>query len=327
MGSQLHKCEVPLMPDEELTSPGGAIVDGAADEAGSAPDPLAIPPQTPLFRAVNLARYRRQEVIRHIQEATGRLLVCYVSEHATLTRDDVLPLMDTLHRVPIGGDLDFMLNTPGGDIDAAVKMVGILRRRVAGTGKFRVIVPDFAKSAGTLICIGADSIVMSDTSELGPIDPQIRIPDKGYRPAHSYVDSYDRLAQIIDAPATYEGGKTADAEKQLLATFDPALVDLCRQALRRSTQLAESLLKQGMLREGNWTLVAAQLTDNARWLTQHSAVIDSDDASSMGLRVDYISPDTTEWQAYWRLYCEQRLALMPDSPKLFESDYASLPMP
>src|SRR6202007_578466 len=150
----------------ESTTPSDNAPDAAVGDVGSVPDPLAIPPQTPLFRAVNLTRYRRQEVIRHIQNATGRQLVCYVSENAPLTRDDVLPLMDTLHRVPVGAELDFMLNTPGGDIDAAVKMAGILRRRVAGTGKFRVIVPDFAKSAGTLICIGADSIVMSDTSEL-----------------------------------------------------------------------------------------------------------------------------------------------------------------
>jgi hypothetical protein len=327
MGSQLNQSEGALMPDHESITPGGDAPDRATGDAGTNPDPLALPRQTPLFRAIHIARYRRQEVIRHIQDATGRRLVCYVSEYATLTRDDVLPLMDTLHRVPIGAELDFMLNTPGGDIDAAVKMAGILRRRVAGTGKFRVIVPDFAKSAGTLICIGADSIVMSDTSELGPIDPQIRLSDKGYRPAHSYVDAYDRLVDTIDAPGTYKDGKTADAERQLLASFDPALVDICRQALKRSTQLAESLLKQGMLREGNWTFVAAQLTNNAKWLTQHSAVIDSDDASSMGLKVDYIPPDTTEWQAYWRLYCEQRLALTPDSPKLFESDYASLLMP
>jgi hypothetical protein len=31
-----------------------------------------------------------------------------------------------------------------------------------------------------------------------------------------------------------------------------------------------------------------------------------------------------EWQAYWRLYCEQRLALRSNTMKLFESNYASL---
>jgi hypothetical protein len=58
--------------------------------------------------------------------------------------------------------------------------------------------------------------------------------------------------------------------------------------------------------------------------SQHGAVIDSEDAQSMGLKVEYLAP-TSLWQAYWRLYCEQRLALSADNPKLFESNYASLP--
>ena len=37
------------------------------------------------------------------------------------------------------------------------------------------MVPNMAKSAGTLIALGADRIVMGYCSELGPIDPQIRI--------------------------------------------------------------------------------------------------------------------------------------------------------
>ena len=53
--------------------------------------------------------------------------------------------------------------------------------------------PDHAKSAGTLVEL-ADVIVMSDTSELGPIDPQIVSRDANgqlvQRPAHTYVDGY-----------------------------------------------------------------------------------------------------------------------------------------
>src|SRR5262249_48776004 len=41
------------------------------------------------------------------------------------------------------------------------------------TTKFVVAVPRLAKSAGTLIALGADEIHMGIISELGPIDPQI----------------------------------------------------------------------------------------------------------------------------------------------------------
>ena len=319
------------MSEDEATEPSTGLGTGQpVDSAGTIADELVIPPQTPFFRAVNLARYRRQELIKAIQSHTGRRLLCYVSESAALTRDDVVPLMDLLHEMPVGSNIDFLLNTPGGDIDAADKIVRVLRRRVGSNGFLRIVVPDYAKSAGTLIALGADAIVMSDSSELGPIDPQIitRQPSGQItqEPAHTYVDGYDALVKKINDPESYEDGRSTDAERQLLKSCDAARLDLCRQAIKRSRQLAESLLKQGMLQDGSWTKVAADLTDNTRWLSQHGAVIDSQDAQTMGLRVEYLPPNGREWQAYWRLYCEQRLAIGQENPKLFESDYASLPL-
>src|SRR5438270_233413 len=69
-------------------------------------------------------------------------------------------------------DLDLLLHTGGGDTDAADKLMSMARARI-GTKGLRVVVPDFAKSAGTMMVLGADAVVMSDSSELGPIDPQI----------------------------------------------------------------------------------------------------------------------------------------------------------
>ena len=294
-------------------------------EAGGLP----VPKQTPFYRAVNRGRYQRQDLIGDIQRHTGRKLICYVAESAALTRDDVVPLMDLVHRIPVGSSIDFLLHTMGGDIDAADKIVRILQRRVGADAQLRVIVPDCAKSAGTLIAIGADLIVMSDSSELGPIDPQIVTRDANgsttQRPAHAYVDGFDALVRKIDDATSYVDGNRTDAEQLLLSKCDPAMLDLCRQALRRSRLLAESLLKQGMLRDGSWTKVASDLTDNERWLSQHGAVIDSEDAQTMGLHVEYLRPDDELWQAYWRLYCEQRLATGSENAKLLESDYASMP--
>lgn len=306
-----------------------ATIDDGADDALEDDGGLEIPPQTPLFRAVNLARYRRQELIKAIEARTGRRLITYVADlNAAMTREDAVPLMDLLHGVDTGTDIDLLLHTPGGDVDAADKIVRILRKRVGEKGVLRVVVPDCAKSAGTLLALGAHHIVMSDSSELGPIDPQIITRDasgqRTQRPAHTYVDGYDALQKAIDDPASYEDGKDTKAEQILLSKCDPALLDLCRQAIQRSRKLAERLLKQGMLQDGSYTKVAADLTNNEHWLSQHGAVIDYQDAINLGLSVEYLDPNSREWQAYWRLYCDERLALTPDMPKLFESNYASL---
>lgn len=285
---------------------------------------LPQPHQTPLYRATHGARYRRQDLIRQIQEATGRKLICYVSGPAGyVERDDVLPLTDLLYRVEPDAKLDLMLHTLGGDVDAAEKIAGLLLKAVGPHGELRIVVPDCAKSAGTLISLAAQSIVMSDTSELGPIDPQVvtTAPDgsRSSRPAQSYIDAYDDMIKQM------QDGADGPALQQLISKFDPALLDMCRKALARSRKFAEKFLRDGMFRgeTANFTDIAGRLSSRAQWLS-HGAVVNADDAASVGLKIDYRNEHENEWQAYWRLYCEMRLTLRSNTEKLFESDYASL---
>src|SRR5208283_613491 len=127
--------------------------------------PLPRPVKTPMYQAMNAERYLRQAKIKQIQEASGSRLLCYVAGAAApIMRDDVVGIIELLHNVPRDSDIDFLLHTAGGDIDAAEKISSMLRTTV-GKGRLRVIVPDFAKSAGTLIALAADKIVMSDSSE------------------------------------------------------------------------------------------------------------------------------------------------------------------
>ncbi|RUT96117.1 hypothetical protein EOD23_31180, partial [Mesorhizobium sp. USDA-HM6] len=67
------------------------------------------------------------------------------------------------------GEADLFIQTPGGNVDATEKLIGILRQRLKS---WRVIVPSWAKSAGTVIALSANDIVLGINSELGPIDPQ-----------------------------------------------------------------------------------------------------------------------------------------------------------
>lgn len=285
---------------------------------------LKKPQQTPFFRAIQAPRYRRQDAIREIQVATGRKLICYISGQAGyIERDDIIPLTDLLYRVEPGVKLDLMLHTLGGDVDAAEKIAGLLLRAVGPDGQLRVIVPHCAKSAGTLISLAAHSIIMSDTSELGPIDPQLVMatPDgmQLSRPAQSYIDAYEDMVKQV------KEGKESPVLHALVEKFDLVQLDMCRKALLRSRRFAEKFLREGMFRgqNANITHIASKLNSNADWLS-HGAVINADDAQQLELRIDYRDENENEWQAYWRLYLEMRCALGKDTDKLFESDYASL---
>lgn len=289
--------------------------------------PVAAPrvsTKTPLFQAMHAERYQRQSLIKRIQdEVTQRKLICYVAgSSALINRDDTLGMADLLHNIVKGSDLDFLLHTPGGDMDAAEKLVTMIRTRVA-TGHLRVIVPDFAKSAGTLMAIGADKIAMSDTSELGPIDPQITLNDAhGNSIPHSiqsYLDAYKAHGEAL---ARNPADETA---RIMLGKLDPATIKLFEAARHRARTFAEGQLKRGMLRnEPSYTKVASDLLDTTRWLS-HGQMIGHADAQGLGLDVQYLEPESTEWQLIWQLYTLQRMAVKDDC-KLFESDWVSVPL-
>lgn len=300
---------------------------GDVDEATDAPldEAIPAPTKTPMYQAYHAARYQRQALISSIQTKYGRRLISYVSGiYASIDRDDTLGFVDLLHNVEAGKDLDLLLHTGGGNIDATEKLVSMIRARV-GLSEFRVIVPDFAKSAGTLMALGADRILMSDSSELGPIDPQVTLKDEhGNFIPHSvqnYLDAYDGYVKALKANPN-------DVSAQImLGKLDPGTVKLFESARDRSRKLAENHLKLGMFRNdptGNFTKVASDLIDTKSWQS-HGQMIGHLDAVQLGLNVDYLDPMSEQWQSYWQLYCLQRLAV-GDKQKLFESDYASLPL-
>lgn len=69
--------------------------------------------------------------------------------------------------------IHLVLDSSGGSLDSAYKTVVYLR---AFAKEVRVYVPSRAKSAATLIAIGADRVEMSPFAELGPLDTQIVDP-------------------------------------------------------------------------------------------------------------------------------------------------------
>ena len=64
--------------------------------------------------------------------------------------------------------LELFLYTRGGEINAVAPLVNIFRKF---SNKFNVLIPFRAHSAGTLLCLGADNIVMTNIAEISPIDP------------------------------------------------------------------------------------------------------------------------------------------------------------
>lgn len=106
-------------------------------------------------------------------------------------RNNSLRIYDYLCQKSCYIELDVILQTGGGDIDAAFSILKILKKSCK---KLNIIVPLFAKSAGTLICLGADNLLLTDLSELGPLDTQIR--EKDSQDYKSALNALNALRQI-----------------------------------------------------------------------------------------------------------------------------------
>ena len=75
-----------------------------------------------------------------------------------------------MDKIGVVEKLSLYLYTRGGDTAAAWNVINLLRMFC---DEFQVIIPHKAHSAGTLISIGANSIIMTKQATLGPIDPSI----------------------------------------------------------------------------------------------------------------------------------------------------------
>jgi hypothetical protein len=200
-------------------------------------------------------------------------------------------------------EIDVWLESPGGDAHVAYKLALMLR---AAATKIRVVVPDFAKSAATLLAIAGDEIYMAPGAELGPLDGQM--PDEG-----SLVGSISALniAKAADDVArdavelAMRGGvkliavtglkreQTLEAMLRFVATFseplvrqlDPRLIHDAKQTLRVTKLYAERLLAN--------TLPRSKAADVASHLVEkypsHDFVISYDEAVNLGLPVRPIS--------------------------------------
>ena len=157
----------------------------------------------------------RRKYLSELQEHTGRQTILYASgwlqkERAppsmtSIHEEDILALMEVTSGMP-GGNLDLILHSPGGSVEAAESIVSYLRSRFS---HIRVIVPHLAMSAATMIACAADKIVMGKHPFLGPTDPQFALSTPlGVRSvaAQAILNQFDKAQRDGSDPASYLRG-------------------------------------------------------------------------------------------------------------------------
>ena len=252
----------------------------------SAPTPI----QSPFFRALQADRYERQEHIRRYEDTADRSLIVFCGP---IVPDLITPFADAVLDAANDKPLDLMLTSLGGDAETALRLASMCH---ADRDEFRVIVPDTAASAATLLALAAESIVMSSTSALGPIDPQVLLPHRqGYYPAKDILAIVDDLDQ-----RTRENPQAFELYASLLGDVDAIIYQVAKAAIDRTAELVPEVmrLRRPPPDDDHVEIVTASLQGQA----MHSAVIGHSRATELGLPAQYLKLQSEQWDMLWRLH-------------------------
>ena len=192
-----------------------------------------------------------------------------------------------------------IIDTPGGIVEVAERIVSTLRHHYE---EVEFLIPDRAMSAGTVLTMSGDAILMDYFSRLGPIDPQLLIEDKPIvTSVLSYLEQFARLVEKSQA------GSLTTAELVLLQKLD--LADLRQYEL--AAELSINLIREWLVhykfkdwathsstgqpvtqgeKEAKAEEIARALNNQARW-GSHNRGIDRGVLTELGLKIDNLEND------------------------------------
>jgi len=239
----------------------------------------------------------RTKYLKQLTDHTGRDAILYSSGWTELeanstkfsiSEPDVHGFMQTIHGLE-KSKLDLIIHSPGGSPEVAEQIVTYLRAKF---DDIRMIVPQSAMSAATLMCCAANTVLMGHHSSLGPTDPQILLLTEAGRrwvAAQSIIDQFneiDEKAQKGDEIFHYE---------PILSQYNPGLLQEAKRALSLSQSLAEDWAEEHMF-DGNSNATAlaqnlSQYLSTHDEFMSHSRRISKDQVEEEGMAVQSLEED------------------------------------
>jgi len=182
----------------------------------------------------------RARCLELITESTKRPVIAYYSGWLTqpqksgiaVEEADVQGFHHAVRDLDTNAGLDLILHTPGGDPFVAESIMTFLLKKF--NNNIRVIVPQIAMSAGTLMACASREILMGAHASLGPIDPQFN----GI-PAQGVLEEFARATKEIE-----QNSSRIHVWQPILAKYPIAFLGMCESALNYTRETAESWLKQ-----------------------------------------------------------------------------------
>lgn len=137
-----------------------------------------------------------------------------------------------------------ILETHGGSIETTERIADVFRHHYKGEVSF--LIPNQAISAGTILVMSGDRILMDYYSILGPIDPQVPNAQGQTVPGLGYLEKFAEFVEKSNQ------GTLSPAELAfMLDKFDPAHLHWLEQARDHANDLLKKWLVKYKFK--NWT--------------------------------------------------------------------------
>ena len=236
-------------------------------------------------------------LIERLEQLRDSKVLVYFS-YAPLDDNIIIPLYKQLKEIGHTKKIDLFLHSYGGAVDTPYKVVTLIREFC---DEFAVIVPFVAKSAASMLVLGADEVIMGPISELGPIDALVKHPvyQDTLVPVQAIWHCLDYLQRsIINSP---DPEVASFIVTPLLNKLDPWLIGDYEKTIKASRQYAETLLSRYMLKDD-----IDRVQDVSKALTEgyysHGYPIAHREAKELGLKVTEAHGEL--WDVIWDLYLE-----------------------
>ena len=233
----------------------------------------------------------RTKYILALSTKTGRNVIAYYSgwlkpgktENIDINDTDLTGFMNAIQGLDCSIGLDLILHTPGGNPTATEGIVKYLQSKF--NGNIRVIVPQMAMSAGTMLACSAKTIIMGKHSCLGPIDPQY-----GGTPAHNIIQEFKEAKANLDNNPDAKPYWELQLKKYPVAFFYSVL-----DAINLSSALATEWLTEYMFADTPKTKVKKDVAKIVKKLNanskSHSRHFVYDFCKNLGLKVEALEAD------------------------------------
>ena len=245
--------------------------------------------------------------IAEMQKLHGTPAIVYAS---MINEDSVRVLYECLRRWGPRERLDLVLSTSGGQVTAA-RQLGLLLRDYAN--HLTILVPYRARSAGTLLCLCANELVLGPMAELGPIDSHLSVISPAPPDAPGMIAARD-IYTFRQMAEDWFGITREEDRLQVLALLAQRVFPTTLSSFYRSDRQIRHIACELLM----YQLPDAEEDERRRIVDQlvggwyaHDYAISRAEARDLGLRVRFASPD--EEGPLWELLlsCRAQLAEHP----------------